>query len=116
MHSLAYDFAYLPMDWNKEANLGYAFVNLVSHQEALRMAHVLNGFTAWKVQTQKVCEVVWGKPHLQSLQRIVEKFRNSEIMHPAVPDTFKPMVFNDGQRVPFPAPTVQLQKPRGCKR
>ena len=45
MHKIAYNFAYLPMDWNRDANLGYAFVNAVSHQEAVRIARVLNGFT-----------------------------------------------------------------------
>jgi len=114
------DFVYLPMDWNKQANLGYAFVNCVSYQEAVRIGDVLNGFSDWTVSTQKVCEVVWGKPALQSLQRIIERFRNSPVMHPDVPDTFKPMVFNSGKRVTFPAPTLQIQPPRhnhsrGCK-
>jgi len=113
-YNIPYNFVYLPMDWNKAANLGYAFVNLVSHEEALRTGRVLSGFTAWKVQSQKVCDVVWGKPNLQSLQRITEKFRNNAIMHPDVPDAYKPMVFRDGCRVAFPDPTVQLQKPRGC--
>jgi len=112
-YNIAHDFVYLPMDWNKAANLGYAFVNLVSHDEALRTARVLSGFTGWKVQSQKVCDVVWGKANLQSVQRIIEKFRNHTIMHPDVPDTYKPMVFRNGFRVAFPDPTVQLQKPRG---
>ncbi len=28
--NIAFDFVYLPIDWRKRANLGYAFVNLVS--------------------------------------------------------------------------------------
>merc|ERR1712137_908613 len=114
VHNIAYNFVYLPMDWNKAANLGYAFVNLVSHEEALRTGRVLSGFSAWKVQSQKVCDVVWGKPNLQSLHRISDKFRNNAIMHPDVPDTYKPMLFRNGVRAAFPDPTVQLQKPRGC--
>lgn len=110
-HGLQYNFFYLPMDWNKKANLGYAFVNLVSHHEAVRI-ELLNGFCDWKVATDKVCEVVWGKPALQSLNRIVDKFRNSPVMHPHVPDTFKPVVFNCGKRVVFPAPTKRLRAPR----
>merc|ERR1712032_464027 len=39
---LEYDFVYVPIDWCKRANLGYAFVNLVSHEEADRIEVVLN--------------------------------------------------------------------------
>merc|ERR1711971_834687 len=38
-----YNFIYLPFDWKKQSNLGYAFVNLDSHAEAVRFAEALNG-------------------------------------------------------------------------
>lgn len=110
---LQYDFLYLPIDWRKKANLGYAFANLVSHEEAERMANVLNGLSDWKVPSEKVCEVVWGKPEQQSLHRNVERFRNSPVMHPDVPEECKPLLFTLGQRSVFPAPTMRLQRPRG---
>merc|ERR1711959_188704 len=42
-----YDFVYLPMDFKKWSCFGYAFINLASHEEALRMWQHFDGFTAW---------------------------------------------------------------------
>merc|ERR1712039_437073 len=104
-NAIRYNFLYLPIDWNKGANLGYAFVNLVCHGEAVRIEACLKGFSAWKFASEKVCDVVWGKPEQQSLERIVERFRNSPVMHPDVPETFKPLLFINQHRVAMPAPT-----------
>merc|ERR1712083_226406 len=108
---LQYDFIYLPFDWGKRANLGYAFINLTSHAEAERIAKLLDGFSEWKVPSEKVCEVVWGTEQRQSLRRIIELFRNSPVMHPDVPEEFKPLLFRSGQRVVFPAPTKRIRPP-----
>jgi len=113
--NVQFDFVYLPIDWGKRANLGYAFVNLVCPEEAVRIDSVLNGFTGWHVASDKVCEVVWGKPDQQSLRKNVERFRNSPVMHPDVPDEFKPMLFTLKRRSVFPAPTKRLRPPRGFK-
>jgi len=108
---LQYDFVYLPFDWGKRANLGYAFVNLVSNQEAERIAENLGGFSDWKVPSEKVCEVVWGTEDRQSLRKIIELFRNSPVMHPDVPEEFKPLLFRSSQRLVFPAPTKRIRPP-----
>lgn len=109
---LQYDFVYLPIDWTKHANLGYAFVNLVSHVEAERLATAMNGFSDWKVPSGKVCEVVWATENRQKLRRIVELLRNSPVMHPDVPEEFKPVLFLSGKQAPFPAPTKRIQRPK----
>lgn len=114
--TVQYDFIYLPIDWGKRANLGYAFVNLTCPAEAEKIDTVLNGFAGWDVASEKVCEVVWGKPDQQSLRKNVERFRNSPVMHPDVPDDFKPMLFTLGRRSVFPAPTKRLRPPRGFQR
>jgi len=111
--AIQYNFLYLPIDWKKGANLGYAFVNLTSHQEAVRIQVCLKGFSAWKISSEKVCDVVWGKPEQQSLESIVERFRNSPVMHPDVPEIFKPLLFINQHRVMMPSPTRKLQQPRG---
>lgn len=110
---IQFDFAYLPVDWSKRSNLGYAFVNLVCHDEAERIASLLDGFSEWTVSSEKKCEVVWGKAEQQSLHRNIERFRNSPVMHPDVPDEFKPVLLTLGERVAFPAPTKRLRAPRG---
>lgn len=106
-----YDFVYLPMDFHRTAGLGYAFVNLVSVSTAEEMKSHFHGFTAWKLASQKVCEVAWGEP-LQGLEAHIERYRNSPVMHEDVPDKYKPVLYRNGERIPFPAPTKRLRPPR----
>ena len=35
-------------------------------------------------------------------------YRNSPVMHPTVPETFKPMLFADGEQVAFPVRDQQI--------
>lgn len=48
-----YDFVYLPIDFKNSSGLGYAFVNMVSHEDALEVMEKLGGFKDWKVPSQK---------------------------------------------------------------
>jgi len=112
---LQFEFIYLPVDWGTRFNLGYAFVTLVSHEEAKRLEIFLDGFSDWKTPCKKVCEVVWGKEEQQSLTKNIERFRNSPVMHPDVPDDFKPLLFTTGQRSTLPGPTKRIWTPRGLK-
>jgi len=106
-----YDFVYLPMDFRNAVNLGYAFVNLLDHSCALELMRNFHGYAAWLYESTKVCEVSWAHPH-QGLSDHVERYRNSPVMHPGMPDEYKPMVFQDGQRVPFPTPTKAIRAPK----
>lgn len=106
-----YDFVYLPVDFKREAGLGYAFVNLISNEEAENIRSHFNGFQAWKTQSQKICEVAWGDP-LQGLEEHIDRYRNSPVMHPDVTDEAKPALFKDGVRIAFPEPTKRIRLPR----
>jgi hypothetical protein len=106
-----YDFVYLPMDFRNGVNLGYAFVNLLSHQDALHTMQNFQGFSRWFYDSNKVCEVSWAHPH-QGLEEHVERYRNSPVMHVCMPDEYKPMLFKDGMRVPFPPPTKAIRAPK----
>jgi len=107
-----YNFVYLPMDFQRWAGFGYAFVNMLDHEAALDAWNHLSGFSKWKVVgSNKVCEVCWGAP-LQGLVAHRERYRNSPVMHPEIPDHFKPALFEDGQRISFPAPTQRIRPPR----
>jgi len=105
-----YDFVYLPIDFGKMAGLGYAFVNFVWHADAEMARHTLQGFNQWKIQSQKVCAVVWGQP-LQGFEAHVERYRSSPVMHKDVPDEYKPIILQGGVRVPFPQPTKRVRHP-----
>jgi len=106
-----YDFVYLPMDFRNGVNLGYAFVNLITNEDALHFMQVFQGFSKWFVDSVKVCEVSWAHPH-QGRHQHVERYRNSPVMHPSMPDDYKPMVFKKGMRVPFPPPTKVIRAPK----
>lgn len=106
-----YDLVYLPVDFGTGAGLGYAFVNLHSPADAEYLASCLSGFSQWVIPSEKVCEVAWSQPH-QGFAAHVERYRNSPVMHPAVPDEWKPAVFCGGARLPFPSPTRPLKAPK----
>ena len=42
-------------------------------------------------------------------------YRNSPVMHPMVPETFKPMLFVEGEKVPFPAPWIAVAYARHAR-
>mmetsp|Transcript_19296 Transcript_19296/g.42041 ORF Transcript_19296/g.42041 Transcript_19296/m.42041 type:complete len:316 (+) Transcript_19296:66-1013(+) len=106
-----FDFVYLPMDFRNGVNLGYAFVNLLTHEDALRLMNTFQGYSAWTFDSAKVCEVSWAHPH-QGLAEHVERYRSSPVMHPCMPDEYKPLMFKDGVRVPFPPPTKAIRAPK----
>merc|ERR1719361_475007 len=106
-----YDFVYLPTNFTSSTAYGYGFVNLVSHQLATQVMEELEGFHSWSVQNDNVCNVVWSSPY-QGLNDCVERYRNSPVMSPSVPECFKPLLLEHGQRVPFPAPTKRVKEPR----
>lgn len=106
-----YDFVYLPMDFHRMAGLGYAFVNLVSTEEANRVKQHFEDFSRWTLASQKICKVSWGEP-LQGLEAHIERYRNSPVMHEDVPDKYKPVLYDKGERVAFPPPTKKIRPPR----
>jgi len=106
-----YDFIYLPIDFKTQACLGYAFVNLVTPDLVESFWAAFDGFSKWVLPSKKVCAVTWSGPH-QGRGAHVERYRNSPVMHPMVPEVCKPLVFKDGQRAPFPPPTKAPSAPR----
>ncbi|CAJ1439295.1 unnamed protein product [Effrenium voratum] len=56
-----YDFVYLPCDFYRAANLGYAFVNMVDGTAVDAVWKALDGFSEWSMPTSKVCQVGWHR-------------------------------------------------------
>jgi hypothetical protein len=107
-----YTFVYLPIDFKTHAGLGYAFVDLYTAAEARRLREHFEGFTQWRLPSDKVCAVSWSHPGQQGFQEHVERYRNSPVMHDTVPDSWKPALFQAGKRLPFPQPTRKIRAPR----
>merc|ERR1712187_330113 len=107
-----YDFVHLPLDMSRLSCLGFGFVNFTTHGGALHFFKVAQGFQGWQRQSNKILDVSWSNP-LQGLAAQVQRYRNSNIMHPSVPEQCQPMLFGkDGERIPFPSPTIALRAPR----
>lgn len=106
-----FDFVYLPIDFSSKSGFGYAFINLVDPRVAECFRVHFDGFSRWTIPSHKVAEVTWSNPS-QGLATHIERYRNSPVMHEAVPDEFRPVMLEGGQRVPFPPPTKAIKMPR----
>jgi len=106
-----YDFILLPLDFKTCENRGYAHVNLVSHMVAAQFWDTFHGFSNWwRAWGKEVCEIAWSP--LQGLDAHIARYRDSPLMHQLVPDEFKPAIFAEGVRCPFPPPTQKIRPPR----
>eukprot|EP00927_Polykrikos_kofoidii_P030373 TRINITY_DN26136_c0_g1_i2.p1 TRINITY_DN26136_c0_g1~~TRINITY_DN26136_c0_g1_i2.p1 ORF type:complete len:383 (+),score=48.17 TRINITY_DN26136_c0_g1_i2:106-1254(+) len=105
-----FDFVYLPMDFKTHKSLGYAFVNLLKPDQAVTCWDAFEGYR-WEADGDATCTVSWSCPY-QGYAAHVERYRNSPIMHEDMPDDYKPAVFEEEQRLPFPPPTKKLKAPR----
>lgn len=106
-----YDFVYLPMDFRSNVCFGYGFINFVSSTAAEQFRQHFEGFSNWSVPSDKIAEVSWSDP-IQGLEAHIERYRNSPLMHEAVPDMYKPVLLNNGIRINFPPPSKKLRAPR----
>ncbi|KAL0360176.1 UNVERIFIED_CONTAM: protein terminal ear1 [Sesamum radiatum] len=81
-YSLEYDFLYLPMDFRKKGNLGYAFANFTSAVAALEFSKTLHNYK-WEtactdrgpITSKKICEVTWAR--IQGKEALIRRFKNS---------------------------------------
>jgi len=106
-----YDFVYLPIDFQSNSGLGYAFVNLISHDIAVDFSEHFTGHHSWHMTSEKVCKVTWSDA-LQGFEAHVERYRNSPVMHESVPEDHRPLLFSGLESVPFPPPTRKIRAPR----
>jgi hypothetical protein len=107
-----YNLVYLPIDFKTHAGLGYAFVDVTTPSEADRMRQYFEGFSRWALRSEKICSVSWSHPEQQGLDAHIRRYRNSPVMHESVRDSWKPALYANGMRKPFPAPTRKLRNPR----
>jgi len=109
-----FDFLYVPVNFEKMAGTGCGFINFLSNEDGARFMTRFQGFCDWGVSCNgtKKAEVSWSSA-CQGKQIHIDRYRNSPVMHPSVPESCKPLLFDShGNREAFPAPQKPLQAPR----
>ncbi|RZC54136.1 hypothetical protein C5167_012989 [Papaver somniferum] len=72
-----YDFLYLPIDFERKGNYGYAFLNFTTPVAAMRFYNAFNNFS-WKdsiYESSKVCKICAAR--IQGKDELVKRFKNS---------------------------------------
>lgn len=91
-----FDFFYAPLDFKSKCNLGYAFINCISHEEATRLWHTLKGqrlvnpaiVSGPALKSTKTCEVSWAR--IQGLTANVKHYQSSPVNE--LSNEFRPML------------------------
>jgi hypothetical protein len=103
-------FIYLPLNLRAPGNFGYAFVDFDTMASAEQCKDHLEGFSGWSAADEKVLEIAWSET--QGIDTLIQRYRNSPIMHPSLEDAAKPALFKNGVRIAFPPPTQHIRAPR----
>lgn len=84
------------MDFKKGKVFGYAIINFVSND------------SAEQANSHFGANIDWSDSH-QGLDELIQRYRDSPIMHPSMPEPSKPIMFSNGLVVPFPSPTKEIE-------
>lgn len=126
-----YNFVYLPIDFTRRRGLGYALIAADTQEAAEAMLERLSGHLPQAQETTAsssgaarwlmppeastsedvVWQVGWSEP-CRTLEEHIDRYRNSPVMHPNMPDEYKPVIFQGGSRMAFPPPTRPIRPPR----
>lgn len=104
------DFIYVPMNLKGSGNFGYAFVCFDCPSVAEQFKEKMQDYAGWGEPSGICLKVEWSET--QGLEALVERYRNSPIMHRSIEDEIKPAMFKNGTRVAFPRPTKPVRAPR----
>jgi hypothetical protein len=105
----SYNLVYIPTNFRTWEGCGYAFVNMETHEAAERIIATLHGFEGWCSEGMEKLDVSYSD--VQGLDAHVDRFRNSPVMHPDVPQEYKPVLLAGGVHVAFPTPTRKIKAP-----
>ncbi|KAK3715367.1 hypothetical protein LTR37_007095 [Vermiconidia calcicola] len=100
-----YDFAYLRIDFSKDANVGYGFINFITPEDMATFVEHYRGYP-WcpsrpfnKRHGPRLAEISYAT--VQGIDCLVEKFRNSAIMDEYA--GYRPKLFHTATTSPHPS-------------
>lgn len=88
-----YDFFYLPMDVHNRTNVGYAFINFLTPQDALRFSRTLTNYKFQQHSSQKIATV--SPAHVQGLVKNLFHFSNRAVSQ-SRDIQYRPIVVRNG--------------------
>lgn len=104
------DFIYVPMNFQSGKCLRYVVINIKS--EALHMVApfeaAFQDFRDWQVSCQEAC-VVERTASQQGLQACIDRYRESPVNHPDMPEFLKPVIFSDGLQHSLPVALTDIK-------
>lgn len=98
------DFFYVPIDLRRQQCVGYCFVNLTSPEGHARFLRAFDRVVLDGVENVKTCFIVPGK--IQGLKANIDRYRNDAVM--LLEKKFQPLLFRNGEVLPFPALNMHL--------
>ena len=84
-----FDFFYLPIDFRNRCGLGYAFVNFLSHGDAVKAYKYFHQRRWDEFNSKKVCEITYGR--VQGRDALVQHFKSAKF--PSTDAEYCPLVF-----------------------
>jgi hypothetical protein len=108
----SFDFLYLPMDFNNDCNMGYAFLNFIAPSTIVPFYNAFHGRRWNRFNSEKIAEVTYGK--IQGKYALIEHFKKSNVMLQNT--SYRPLIFYStgpmqGLAEPFPVvPSIHLQQ------
>lgn len=89
----SFDFFYLPIDFRNRCGLGYAFLNFLSHADAVEAYNHFHNRRWDEFNSKKVCEVTYAR--VQGRDNLVQHFKNAKF--PSTDAEYCPLVYRHSQ-------------------
>lgn len=101
-----YDLFYLPLDFNNNCNLGFAFINFVDSFHLLGFYDYFRGKRWRRFNSEKICELAYAK--FQGKKELINHFEKGSVMNFDSEDK-KPLI------LPTPNPVLKISLPMVIK-
>jgi hypothetical protein len=78
-HAERYDFFYMPIDFKNKCNVGYAFINFLSHTDIPPFYLEFEGKRWERFNSEKICALAYGR--IQGKAALIQHFQSSSVMN-----------------------------------